>query len=98
MTLLLVILSVLAVWALLGLLVFGLLFILSALQGVRRHLEKIAMGVRAIEKQARPLGSHADAAAVALLQAGDAGDRLAERLAETGRQLDAAGTAPGRRG
>jgi hypothetical protein len=71
MELLLTILSVLAVWALLGVLVFGLLFVIKVLQGVRRHMEKIAMGVRAIEHQALPLGRRAEAVAVAMATAAD---------------------------
>lgn len=59
MVLLLTVLSVLAVWALLGLLVVGLLLIFKALDSVRRNLEQIAMGVRAIETETAPLGSNA---------------------------------------
>lgn len=87
MPLLLTLLSVLAAWALLGVLVFGLLFVLKALQGVRRHLEKITMGVRAIEHQARPLGDRVQAAAGSLARAGDAIARLASRLREADRLL-----------
>ena len=62
MTLLLSICSVLAVWALLTVLVLGLLLVLKT-------LEKIAMGVRAIEQQTLPLGAHADTLAATLAQA-----------------------------
>ena len=57
MELVLTILSVLAVWAFLSLLVLGLLFVEKALESIRVSLEHIAMGVRAIEKQTAPLGT-----------------------------------------
>lgn len=56
MALLLTILSVLAVWSLLALLVIGLLLIHKSLQSVMLRLEQITMGVRAIERQTEPLG------------------------------------------
>ncbi len=59
MTLIMAILSVLAVWTFLLVLVLGLLIIWKALEGVRESLEKIAMGVRAIEKETAPLAAHA---------------------------------------
>ena len=55
MTVLLTVLSVLALWSFLTLLVIGLLLILKPLESVRKHLEQIAMGVRAIETQTAPL-------------------------------------------
>ncbi len=90
MTLLLVILSVLAVLALLGVLIYGLLFILSALQGIRQHLEKITMGVRAIEHQVRPLGQRTGTAAASLTRVAEAAGNVATGLAETDRRLAAA--------
>lgn len=66
MSLLLTILSVLALWALLSVLVIGLLLILRPLQSVRGYLEKTTMGVRAIEQQARPLGGQIEALAAGL--------------------------------
>jgi hypothetical protein len=90
MPLLLAILSVLAVWALLGVLIFGLLLIIKALQSIRGWLEKITMGVRAIEKQTAPLAAHADALAASLGEAADALGAGARRLAEVERGLDAA--------
>lgn len=59
MTLMLSILSVLAVWTFLLVLVIGLLLIWKALESVRGSLEKITMGVRAIEKETDPLSGHA---------------------------------------
>lgn len=59
-TLLLAVLSVLAVWALLGVLAIGLVMVLKTLQSVRGWLERIAMGVRAIESETAPLGREVD--------------------------------------
>jgi hypothetical protein len=58
MPLLLTILSVLALWSFLTLLVFGLLLIRKVLEGVRGNMERITMGVRAIERQTAPLDLH----------------------------------------
>lgn len=90
MTLLLVILSALALLALLGVLIYGLLFILSGLQGIRLHLEKIAMGVRAIEHQVRPLGQRTQAVAGSLTRVAEAAGNVAAGLAETDHRLAAA--------
>jgi hypothetical protein len=90
MILLLVILSLVAVLALLGVLIYGLFFILSGLQGVRHHLEKIAMGVRAIEHQVRPLGPRTHAVAGSLNRVAEAAGNVAAGLTETDRRLAAA--------
>ncbi len=76
MSLLLTILSVLAVWAFLFILVIALLLIEKVLESVRAYLEKIAMGVRAIEKETSPLSAHAG--------------NLAERLNQANQAVDAA--------
>lgn len=55
MPLLLTVLSVLALWALLSVLIVGLGLIVKLLESVQGHLEKIATGVRAIETQTAPL-------------------------------------------
>jgi hypothetical protein len=93
MPLLPAILSVLAVWALLGVLIFGLLLIIKALQSIRGWLEKITMGVRAIDKQTAPLAAHAAALAASLGEAGDSLGAGARRLADVERGLDAAAPA-----
>ncbi len=59
MELLLTILSVLAVWTVLALLTVSLMLIRQPLKRARIHLERIAMGVRAIEQQVTPLGDRA---------------------------------------
>jgi hypothetical protein len=93
MALLLTILSVIAVWAFLTVLVVGLLLILKPLQHTRGYLEKIAMGVRAIEHQLRPLGERADAFAGVLGGVGGALDRAAGHLASADQNLEAAAPA-----
>ena len=55
MPLLLTILSVVSLWSFLTLLVFGLLLIRKVLESVRGNMERITMGVRAIERQTAPL-------------------------------------------
>lgn len=54
MSVLLTVLSVLIVWVFLGLLVIALFVIMKVFGGIRINLEKIAMGVRAIEREADP--------------------------------------------
>ena len=61
MELLLTMFSVLALWGFLTVLVLGLFLILKPLESVRKHLERIAMGVRAIERETLPLRGHLEA-------------------------------------
>ena len=89
-TLLLTILSVLGLWTLLGVLILGLYFILKPLQGIRGYLEKVAMGVRAIEQQTVALREQPAQVREALGRAEAALASLAEPLEETGRALEAA--------
>lgn len=95
MVLLLTVLSVLAVWSLLALLVLGLLVIFKALEAVRRNLEQIAMGVRAIEHETAPLGRDAAALGTNLHSAAAALDDLGARLEHTVQQLAAPAPARG---
>ncbi len=90
MPLLLTILSVLAAWALLTVLIVGLQLILKPLQDIRGHLEKIVWGVRAIEHQMLPLGAHADTLTASLGETGDAVGAAAGQLDKVSRDLDAA--------
>ncbi len=55
MTTLLTILSVLAAWALLGVLLVGLFLVLKSLQSIRHWFEKTTVGLRAVEHQTRDL-------------------------------------------
>ncbi len=93
MKVLLTILSVLAAWSLLSVLVIGLGLLLIPLQSIRRNLEKIVWGVRAIEQQTRPLGAHADALAASFDETGDAVGAAADQLGKVSRDMDDAGPA-----
>lgn len=93
MALLLTILSVLALWVLLSVLIIGLLLILRPLQVARGYLEKITMGVRAIEQQLLPLGTRVDLVAGSLGETADALGAVAGRLAMADRELNAAAPA-----
>lgn len=90
MRLLLTLLSVLTGWAALGLLLGALLAILKPLERIRRSLEQITMGVRAIEKQAQPLGTYTETLESSLSAAGSALGATAQRLRDVDRNLDAA--------
>ena len=93
MTLLLTILSTLALWALLGVLIMGLLLILRPLQSVRGYLEKITWGVRAIETQTAPLGARTETLAAGLAELNAALVAVDGRLAGADRNLGAAAPA-----
>lgn len=80
MPLLLTILSVIAVWAFLSVLACGLLLILKALQSVRGTLEKIALGVRAIEHQAAPLERLTEDVSTSLMESAAALHLAGERV------------------
>lgn len=93
MPLLLTIISVIAAVAFVAVLSIGLLLIFKALQSVQRHLEQIAMGVRAIEKETDPLGAHATAFTSALPASAAELIAASERLAQVDRSLDGAAAA-----
>jgi hypothetical protein len=80
MELLLTILSVLAFWAFLNVLMVGLYLILKPLEGVRIYLEKITMGVRAIERQTRPLAAYGRGTGSALAETQAALERAGREL------------------
>lgn len=88
--LLLVMLSVIALWALLVLLAVGLLVILKALESIRGHLRKITAGVRAIEHETAPLGALGAQLQPAAGELGQALTSLADRLREADAHLGAA--------
>ncbi len=93
MRVLLTVLSVLAGWALLGVLIVGLRLIMKQLESIREHLEKIVWGVRAIEQQTVPLEAHADALVASLDETGDAVGAAADQLDKVSQDVDAAGPA-----
>ncbi len=55
MNTLLVVLSVLGAWTLLGVLLVGLLLVVKSLQSTRHWFEKTTVGLRALEHQTRSL-------------------------------------------
>lgn len=69
MSTLLTVLSVLAAWALLGVLLVGLLLVVKSLQSIRHWLEKTTMGLRAVEHQTRDLAGRGEALTVSLREA-----------------------------
>ncbi|MBW3577281.1 MAG: hypothetical protein KY462_06000 [Actinobacteria bacterium] len=83
MPVVLMILSVLAAWALLGVLATGLLLIVKALQSIRGWFEKVVVGVRAVEQQLAPLDAYARALSASTTDTAAALDAAARRLAET---------------
>lgn len=93
MEVLLTILSVLAVWALLGVIAIGLLLTLKSLQSIRGWFEKIVVGIRASEHQMAPLGAHVDALRVATGEATAALAATRARLADVERDLTAGASA-----
>ncbi len=66
MSTLLAVLSVLAAWALLGVLLVGLLLVVKSLQSIRHWLEKTTMALRAVEHQTRDLGARGEALTMSL--------------------------------
>ena len=88
MEILLAILSVLIVWALLGLLLVALFVIAKTLSGVRTSLEKVAAGVRAIETEVEPLKPGTARLAEALNRTASSLTAAEQRLAAAGRDGD----------
>jgi hypothetical protein len=97
MMLLLTILSVLAVWAFLTVLILGLLVIFKTLDGIRGHLQRIAWGVRAIAQETAPLGVRAEALSQTLAATGSGFAAAADRLEIVAAGLKAAAPAFRRR-
>lgn len=91
--LLLTVLSVGAGASLLGVLSGGLLLIQHELEKVRRTLEQITMGVRAIEKQTMPLEQQIQRVPGGLEAAGQALSSAARQMEAVVRSLDAAAPA-----
>jgi hypothetical protein len=96
--LLLTLLSVMALWSLLTLLVLGLLVILKTLESIRGYLQKIAMGVRAIEMETAPLASHAEVVAESLGTTIHGLTAVVARLSDVERDLEPAVAALNARG
>ncbi len=84
MTTLLTILSVLTAWALLGVLLVGLLLIVKSLQSIRHWFEKITVGVRTVEHQTAELAARGTVVAASLREALEAMDAAARRPGSDG--------------
>ncbi len=69
MELLLAILTVLAGWAFLAVVAIGLLLLIKSLQSIRRYLEQIVVGLRAVEHHTASLPPHVGGLASSLDEA-----------------------------
>ncbi len=69
MTGLLTVLSVVAAWALIGVLLVALLLVAKELQSIRHWFEKITVGVRAVEHQTGALGKRGEVLTASLREA-----------------------------
>ncbi len=69
MTGLLTVLSVVAAWALIGVLLVALLLVAKELQSIRHWFEKITVGVRAVEHQTGTLSERGDVLAASMREA-----------------------------
>jgi hypothetical protein len=87
MELLLTVLSGLALWLLLGVLVVLLGRIRAALAGINGSLAKIAMGVRAIEAETAILKAELPATAMLVTRLTAGAEAIAARLAAAERRL-----------
>ncbi|MBW3651719.1 MAG: hypothetical protein KY458_14225 [Actinobacteria bacterium] len=85
MTTLLTVLSVLLAWALLGVLLVGLLLVTKSLQSIRHWFEKTTVGLRAVEHQTRDLAVRGAVLAASMRDAIDALDALSQRRPEHSR-------------
>jgi uncharacterized protein YoxC len=83
---LLTVLSVLAAWALLGVLFVGLLLVFKSLQSIRHWFEKITVGVRAVEHQTRNLPARGNRLTVSLTEALQELDGASARLSDPPRR------------
>jgi hypothetical protein len=80
-TTLLTILSVLAAWALLGVVLVGLLLVVKSLQSIRGWFEKTTVGLRAVEHQTRDLTARGVVLTASLRETIDALDDASRRRA-----------------
>jgi hypothetical protein len=66
---LLTVLSVVAAWALIGVLLLALLLVFKELQSIRHWFEKITVGVRAVEHQTAALDQRGEVLAASMREA-----------------------------
>lgn len=83
-SLLLVILSVLLTLGFVTALIVALFLVRTVLESVRGSLEKIALGVRAIERQVEPLGRAVPEAGPSIEDTARAVSAMADRLERSG--------------
>ncbi len=69
MTGLLVVLSVVAAWAMIGVLLVALLLVAKELQSIRHWFEKITVGVRAVEHQTANLAERDEVLSASMREA-----------------------------
>ncbi len=69
MTGLLTVLSVVAAWALIGVLLVALLLVAKELQSIRHWFEKITVGVRAVEHQTATLAERGEILSASMREA-----------------------------
>ncbi len=82
------ILTVLAVWSLLGVIAIGLLLVIKSLQSIRRWLEQIVMGLRAVEHHTASLGPHVSGLNSSLEDAVEAVGAAERAVSDVNRDLD----------
>ena len=87
------VLSGLALWVLLIALIMGLSRVLRALEGTRSSLDKIAMGVRAIEQETSPLPRSIDGINSSFGSLAGGLGSVREHLESVDRNLDPVGKA-----
>ncbi len=95
MDVLLAILTVLAAWTFLGVLATGLLVFLKSMQSIRRWLEQIVVGLRAVEHHTASLGPHARVLASSLDDAVDAVGAARRGVSDVNRDLGRLGASRG---
>lgn len=93
MPLLLTLLSVVSAVVFVSVLGIALLLIFKTLQSVQRNLEQIAMGVRAIEKETKPLEKGAVAFSEELIETNVVYAATGDRLNDLDRAFDRAAAA-----
>ena len=87
------VLSGLALWVLLMALILGLSRVLRALVGIRSSLDKIAMGVRAIEQETSPLPGSIGGINSSFTSLAGGLESVKEHLESVNRNLDPVGKA-----
>lgn len=88
MTTMLMTLSVLLAWALLGVLLVGLLLMVKSLQSIRHWFEKTTVGLRAVEHQTKDLNVRAAVLTASLRETIEALHAASARRQEPARQRD----------